>query len=147
MGILDHDKYSNTTSSSVELGHIAHYYGDSVRILFVVVAAVWLVSLPFYPDLLPFDPAGQVLAGVTIVILAALTSPRNKWVLAFDALFAGFGVIVVEVTAVYGFREGTLTEFFIRELIVILFLVALYLSLKTLRAMLAHQIGKKGYLP
>jgi hypothetical protein len=139
MSVPTHDKYNPAEI----FDHIPHYHGDTVRLLFVAAATVWLVSLPFYPDLLPFDPAIQVLAGVAMVVLGALTNPYKSWIIALDALFAGIGVILVEVVAIYGFETGTLVAFFIRELIVILFLVALYLSLKTLRAMFMHQIGKE----
>ena len=140
MNWLSYDKYEER---SVGIGQIPHYYGDPVRFIFVLVAALWLISLPFFPHLLPFEPLIQVIAIVVIVVFAALTNPKKRWILAYDALIAGIGVVVIESAAINQFSVSNWVEFVVREILVILFLIALYLSLKTVRAMYMDEIGKE----
>lgn len=141
MNWLQHDKYGGGAS---ELSQINHYYGDPVRLLFVLASALWLLALPFFPNLLPFDPLIQVFAVVVIIVFAALTNPTKRWVMAYDALIAGIGVVIIESAAIKQFETSTWMEFAIREILVVLFLIALYLSLKTVRAMYMDQIGKES---
>ncbi len=144
MGWLNYDKYGMSVGGESLMDQIPHYYGDHVRALFVAASALWLVSLPFFPSILPFDPVLQVISIVIVVVFAALTNPRKIWILTYDTLIAGMGVVIFEVTAIYYFSVSTWIEFFVREALVILFLLALYMSIKTLRAMYMHQIGKKS---
>lgn len=141
MNWLNYDKYSD---GGVSIDEIPHYYGNSVRLLFVLASALWLITIPFFPELLPFDPLIQVLAVVVIVVFAAITNPNKKWILAYDALIAGIGVVVIESAAINQFSVSNWVEFAIRELLVLFFLAALYLSLKTVRAMYMNQIGKES---
>ena len=140
---MDYEKTSSPLDSNMPK-QIPHYYGDRVRALFIVAAALWLLVLPFYPSILPFYPFLQVPFIVLLVIFAALTSPKKMWVMMYNVLLAALGVVIFEITAIYFFQEGTIFEFLIREVLVILFLAALYFSLKTVRAMYSHQIGKKS---
>ncbi|QSH39379.1 hypothetical protein JXR01_03725 [Candidatus Kaiserbacteria bacterium] len=141
MNWLDYDKYGGGVSG---VGQINHYYGDPVRLLFVLASAVWLLALPFFPDLLPFNPLIQVFAVVVIIVFAALTNPSKRWVMAYDALIAGIAVVVIESAAINQFEMSSWLEFAVREVLVVLFLIALYLSLKTVRAMYMNQIGKES---
>lgn len=135
---FNYDKYE---AAAPERGPLPHYYGDTVRILFVITTAVWFLALPFYPDILPFSPVTQVVAGLVILILAALTNPMKRWTLVYDALVAGIGIVVFEMAAVQQFGVSSWVAFAVRELIVLLLIVAFYLSLKTVRAMYLRQIN------
>jgi hypothetical protein len=126
------------------LHRIAHYYGDPVRWLFLGAAALWFVSLPLFPGVLPTDAALQVAAGVLLVIFAALTNPHKRWIIVGDSIIAGLGLIVFETIAIDQFSTSSWTLFILREALALMFLTALYFSLKTVRAMMLHQIGKEG---
>lgn len=122
---------------------IAHYYGDYVRQIFIVTAAIMLITAPFIieraPVLLPFEIGGAII----LAILAALTNPKKTWVLMADALVAGVGVLVFEILALGAYNAGSMIVFILLEAITLAFLFALYFSLKTLRAMMHGQIGKR----
>lgn len=122
---------------------IPHYYGDYVRQIFMLCGAVMLVFSPFLVRdniaILPFEIGGALI----IVILGALTNPVKQISMLANAIAAGVGVVTYELLALNAFYAGGLIAFTEREAIAIAFLFALYFSLKTLRNMVFHQIGKK----
>ncbi len=122
---------------------VPHYYGDYVRSIFIVVGAFMLILAPFVseraPQLLPI----QVVSAVVLVLLAGLTSPKKEWVLILDAIAAGLGVIFFEFLALAAYNASAWFSFIALEIVTISFLVALYFSIKTVRAMSSGQIGKK----
>lgn len=123
---------------------VAHYYGDPVRQLFLAAAALSVIAAPFFPGVLPFNTAQSVLFIVVLVVAAALTNPKKRWTAVADAVIAAYGVIVVESFAIDEFSKSSWPLFFVRELLAIAFLFALYYSVKTIRAMVMHQLGKSG---
>lgn len=123
------------------LSSIPHYYGDAVRQLFLAAAALILVSAPFYANLTPFSTMTQVFGALVLAVLAAFTSPRLRLSLLLDACVAGVGLLIYETAAINGYASGDLIIFIIRQTISILFLFALYNSIKTLRSMLSHRVS------
>lgn len=123
---------------------IPHYYGDPVRQLFLAAAALSVIAAPFFPNVLPFNTAQNVLFIIVLVVAAALTNPKKRWTAFVDAVIATYGVIVVESIAIEEFGSSPWPLFFARELLAIAFLFALYFSVKTIRAMLLHQLGRGG---
>jgi len=122
---------------------IPHYYGDYVRQIFVVTGALMLIMAPFLvnraPALLPFEIGGAI----ALVVLAALTNPKKVWVLLADSLTAGVGIIVFESLAIAAYASGNWLAFIALEVVTLAFLFALYFSLKTVRAMMFGQVGKR----
>lgn len=121
---------------------VSHYYGDIVRQVFVAASAVMLVASPFYADSLKSEIPFYVAGALVLIILAALTNPHNRSVLLADAVAAGVGVAIFEVWALGSYETSTWVEFLLRQGIALLFLVAFYFSMKTVRAFSMHQIGK-----
>jgi hypothetical protein len=122
---------------------IPHYYGDTVRQIFVVAGVAMLLLAPLLinraPALLPFQIGGAI----ALVCLAALTNPRKMWVLMADSLAAGVGVIVFEALAIAAYASGNWIAFIALEVLTIAFLYALYFSLKTVRSMMFGQVGRR----
>lgn len=121
---------------------ISHYYGDYVRQIFMGSAAVMLIFSPFlsgeFPAALPFEIGGALI----IAILGALSNPARQISMLANAIAAGIGVVVYELLALNAFYAGAMIAFIEREALVIAFLFALYFSLKTLRNMAFHMVGK-----
>ncbi len=124
-------------------GHIAHYYGDFVRRIFLGVAIVLLLSAPFLADtalaLVPF----VIIGAVALILLSALTNPKNKTIMIADAVASLVGIVALEMTALAAYRGGAILAMIGFEILALAFVYALYLSLKTLRAMELGQIGKR----
>ena len=60
-----------------------------------------------------------------------------------DAATAGAAAFIYETWALYDYAASTWTEFALRELAALIFITAFYFSMKTLRAMLLHKVGKR----
>lgn len=113
---------------------IPHYYGDIIRQIFVVVAVLMLVGAPFYGDELRKELPFELLGGITLVALAALTNPQSKSIMVFNSIAAAIGFFLYEFWALYGYDTSTWFVFLLRQLIAILFMAAFYFSMKTVRA-------------
>ena len=122
---------------------VPHYYGDVIRWFFMAAAAAILLTHPLYANTLrvelPFTLAGALI----LIILAALTNPHNRNIIAADAVVAGVGMLVYQGWALSQYESSTVLEFGLRQAIAVLFMVALYFSLKTFRAMLLGKIGRR----
>src|SRR3989338_4115155 len=133
------DRYGYPTSGET----VAHYYGDFVREFLLGGAVVMLLTAPFYADELRAELPIEVITAVILVALAAMTSPWKKSILVADAIAAGVVTIVYQIWALNGYGTTTNVIFVLREAISIIFLFAFYFSVKTVRAMVLHQIGKR----
>lgn len=123
---------------------VAHYYGDFVRDFFLGGTVVMLLSAPFYADELRTELPLEVLAAVVLVALAAMTNPWKKSILVADAIAAGVMTVVYQIWALNGYDAAGNTAFVFREAVSIIFMFAFYFSVKTVRAMVLHQIGKRA---
>ncbi|MDO8575781.1 MAG: hypothetical protein Q7R90_00530 [bacterium] len=122
---------------------IPHYYGDSVRQLLLGAAALMLIFSPLYSDVLrvqfPFIIIGALLAAA----FAALMNPRDKWVILGSAVVSGTGLVIYAMWGMYGYKSIDPVAFMLRVVVALIFLFAFYFSMKTLRAFMLHQIGKR----
>lgn len=122
---------------------VSHYYGDIVRDFLLGGAVVMLLSAPFYADNLRAEFPFEVIAALIFVGLAAMTNPWKKSIIAADAIAAGIVTVVYQIWALNGYGTASNTAFVFREAVSIVSIFAFYFSVKTLRAMVLHQIGKR----
>jgi hypothetical protein len=116
----------------------AHYYGDIIRALFVAAGALMIVSLPFFKNQIPVDPAASIFFILILGVLAGFSSPRQKWVPVVNTMFSLFSVLVFEYYAMASYKnlEQLFTDpfFLVNQVLACIFFVTLYLSVKTMRA-------------
>ena len=124
---------------------LPHYYGDYVRQFFIAAAALMLIGAPFYASFLFVELPFEIAGALVLVALAALTNPLKKGTLLADAIASGVGMVVFESWALLAYYDSSWVQFILREIIAIIFLVAFYFSMKTVRAFALHQIGKHDY--
>lgn len=122
---------------------VPHYYGDFVRQLMLGGAALMLFGAPFYADSLTSEIPFEVFGVLVLVSLAAVINPWKKSVLMATAIATGVGMTVYQTWALYGYAQITATAFVLREALAIIFMFAFYFSVKTVRAMILHQVGKR----
>ncbi len=123
---------------------IPHYYGDYVRQIFMLCAAIMLIFAPFLAREIPGALVPEIGGAVVIAILGALTNPMRQISMLANAIAAGVGVVTYELLAIAAFTNGSTIIFMIREAVAIAFLFALYFSIKTLRNMMLRVVGKKN---
>ena len=114
-----------------------HYYGDMVRSLFMLAALVMLLTLPFVNKILPVPLLVSILAILFLGIFAAITNPMQKWTSMINVLisvsaFANF--VYYTVDSYYKYSIQSLL-FWTNQTLSIIFLFAIYYSIKTLRGM------------
>src|SRR3989344_1680177 len=93
------------------VGGVSHYYGNHVRQLFVVAAAMMLIAAPFYADSLRAELPFEIVGALALVALAALANPHNKSVFVLSAIAAGIGLVVYEMWALYTYFDSTWAQF------------------------------------
>ena len=127
----------------METPKIAHYYGDPIRILFVLTAALIILAIPMAGNLLPFGTLFEVAGAIILVMLAGFVHPHGRLTIILNVIVSAIGVILLETAAVSLYRSDSLWLFLIREVGAVMLLFALYFSVKTLRAMILHKIGRR----
>ena len=123
---------------------IPHYYGDVVRILMLCGAGLMLVGLPLGSPAAPLPVV--IIMAVIAVGFAALTNPWKQWVIIADVFACAAIAVWYELLAVSAYEIQVSVGFVVGEAIAILYLIAFYFALKTLRAMMLHQVGKPDSL-
>lgn len=119
---------------------VPHYYGDVVRIIFLISAVTVGALIPL---------SGSIAVGIiglpivlVLVVLAGFTNPHSKSVMILDTVAAALGILVAEMYAITAYLSQSLYTFLIFEALSVLLLVALYFSAKNVRAAMMRKIGK-----
>lgn len=123
---------------------IQHYYGDIVRQFFVVLAIMIAICIPLGGNL-QLGVFFGIPAVITLILLAGLTNPQGSTVMVADAIASGTGLFLAESVAISAFANQAYIPFAILECTSVLFLIPLYYSIKTVRAMFMHKIGRMDY--
>ncbi len=124
-----------------EWGSVPHYYGDVVRIIFLICAIVVGLLAPLSGSV----GVGLVIAMpivLVLIILAGFTNPHSTFVMILDTIAAVLGILIAETYAVVAFASEEMLVFLTFEAIVFMLFVALYFSAKNVRAAMMHKIGK-----
>lgn len=119
-----------------------HYYGDMVRTLFMLAAVVMLFTLPFFNEILPVPLPVSIFMILFLGIFAATTNPKQSWTGITNVVISisAFSIFVYyTVDSYYKYSIESL-YFWTNQILSIIFLFAIYYSVKTLRGML---LGKK----
>jgi len=119
-----------------------HYYGDTVRALFLA-GAVLVFMTRFVGTELPFTTGAQMLLILVLVIAAGITNPVQKWIhyvnmlvsIAVTLTFAGLAFSRIETAEMLFTAEGIVV------LITLIFLAALYFATRTVRGLSVPHIA------
>ncbi|MEK9161126.1 MAG: hypothetical protein AAB440_03830 [Patescibacteria group bacterium] len=114
-----------------------HYYGDLVRILFVV-AAVILFTMQFTGIRLPFSSFGSIMMVMFLVVAAGLTNPVQIWIHWVNIFISAFCLILFGGLALSRFQnqQALFPDGILIGTLALMFMVALYSAVKTLRGIL-----------
>lgn len=113
-----------------------HYYGELVRKHLFFVGFVIMVAALIDSELRNFYIFVGLFGVVGLTILAGLTSPQKRSIMLIDVLVSASMFIIFEyfaINAYIQYESFTYNVFFFRQLIAVVYLVALYYSTKTMR--------------
>lgn len=125
--------------------YYGHYYGNTVRKIYIAAALLMLGTYPFLAISIPTPYLFSIVAIVGLPILAGLLNPLKERVLIAAMVISAIAVIVFEYYAAYSFPKEKLFAI-INQTLAIFFLLALYLITKTFRAeFLGHKIEEEKF--
>lgn len=111
-----------------------HYYGDKVRIIYIIIALIILVMTPFFKDRIPTTEYFSVLGVMVLAVFAGLTNPKSRVIIIFDFLISIFSLLVFGFEALNSYNNTYIDTFFVGNLVLaIISVFAIYYSSKTLR--------------
>ncbi len=111
----------------------AHYYGDTVRSLFLAGAIILLITTGVYRNTFDMPVSLSFLGSIILVLFAGLTMYKQWVIIFFDVVISIISTIFFEYLVLYGSHNRDTLLFWIYQLLAIIFLCALYYSVKTLR--------------
>lgn len=120
-----------------------HYYGNLIRKNFFFAGFIIMMAALLDSELRSFYLFVGLFGVVGVTILAGLTSPRKRAIMLIDVLVSAIMFLIFEYFAIAAYaRYENFSDnvFFLRQLIAVIFLVALYYSTKTMRY---HETGGK----
>jgi hypothetical protein len=115
---------------------VEHYYGDIVRGCFAFASFILLGTMLIDWRLLNLYLIVGVAGTAALVVLAGLTNPKSLHVLMVEAAVSALSFIFFEYAAIGAFQTVQVFSsptFLLRQLLAILFLIALYYSIKSIR--------------
>ena len=136
----------NPTITKLWWPSVPHYYGDAVRMLLLGAAALMLVTSPLYGDNLQIEFPFIIVGALVAACFAALTNPRSSWVSIGSAVLSGAGTIIYATWGIFEYDTLNPIALMLLLVIAVFFLFAFYFSMKTVRAFLLRQIGKRETL-
>lgn len=121
-----------------------HYHGDSVRTLFIIGGLIMIISYPFFSSFIKAPIAFSIIGVIALAIFGGLMNPKQKWVMAMNAIIPIAAFAVFEYAAVYTYlnlspvRDIHVAFFWVNQVLSVIFFSAAYLATKTLRGALLN---------
>ena len=113
----------------------AHYYGDTIRNLFLMAAATFMLLAVFDRGLLVVYLFPGICTLLALVVLAGLTSPTKHFSIVADTILSAVLFVIFEYSAIIGSESLAHLDiiFMLRQLLAVFFFLTLYFSVKTWR--------------
>lgn len=119
-----------------------HYYGNRIRGLFMFTGILMTVTLPFFSSLIHVPITVSIIAMLALAVLGGFLNPTQKWIIVVDTIvailaFAGFEYYAVNTYLHVAPDVPSHVYFYwLNQVFALLFFLAVYLSIKTLRGKL-----------
>lgn len=119
-----------------------HYYGTSVRMLFLLAGLIMIISYPFFNSFIKAPMAVSIIGVVALSVFAGFMNPKQKWIIIVNTIISIGAFVIFEYAAVYTYLHLPPTEaahvafFWVNQILSLIFFFASYLSTKTFRGAL-----------
>lgn len=127
-----------------------HYYGDAVRVIFIVAGLVMIIIFPFFSNILKIPVVVPILAVLILAVLGGFLNPRQTWIIAVNTVVSILGCGIFQYYAANAYLTLSPTSdinvafFWANQVLAILFFVAIYLSVKSFRGKLVSSPSAPG---
>ena len=118
-----------------------HYYGDTVRQLFIGGGLVMLLALPLFTELFPLVALYPIFTAIVIGLAAGLVNPIQRWTHYINVFLALVATMLLEWYALTIYQSVHFQEshgtilFWLSHILALNFFIAFYFSVKTVRGM------------
>src|SRR5574343_10099 len=118
-----------------------HYYGDAVRIIFIITGISMVAFLPFFSEIINLPIIYSVVGVLALAIVGGVLNPKQFYSIFINMIVSIIGFAIFEYYAIYtysGLSSGVGREtlfFWVNQAFALLF-VATYLSVKSVRGRL-----------
>lgn len=115
-----------------------HYYGDTIRGLFMLSGVIMIGTLPFFTNLVPAPSLFSIIALIVLVLLSGLVNPRQKNLILITLLVSIVAFVIFEYHALKAAQSlGVKNPFFVvNEALALIFFSTIYFGTKSLRGFL-----------
>jgi hypothetical protein len=126
--------------------NLYHYYGDSLRALFIIGGLIMLVSYPFFASFSNTPALFSIIGCVVLAVFGGLMNPKQKWIKVINMIIPIVAFMVFEHEAIQAilrlpFTEGVQVAYFwVNQILALIFFIAAYLATKTLRGAMISDI-------
>lgn len=121
-----------------------HYYGDTVRVLFVVGGLIIIISYPFFSSFIKAPVPFSIIGCIALAVFGGFMNPKQKWIMALNIIISIGAFIAFEYSAVYAYLNLSPTQdihiafFWVNQALSLLFFFASYFSTKTFRGSIVN---------
>ena len=120
-------------------GTVAYYYGDLARGLLLSATFLSLIASPLYVDHLRTQFIFVLAGAIITIIVASLTDTRRVWSFVADMAVAIPGFVAYTAWGFVRYSTTTWTEFIFRICVALLYVLAFYVSFKTVHVLLERK--------
>lgn len=119
-----------------------HYYGDSIRAIFVITGISMVLFMPFFSEIINLPIIYSVIGVLILAIVGGVLNPKQFYSIFINMVVSIIGFAIFEYYAIYTYLElprgvdrNTLF-FWVNQIFALLFFVSTYLSVKSVRGRL-----------
>lgn len=127
---------------------VGHYYGDKVRVIFVIGGMMMALSYPFFNKFINAPLSFSLFGCIILSVVGGLMNPRQKWITALGVIISIFAFGLFQYYAVDTYlhlppsEDSHIAFFWANQILSIMFFFAAYLSTKTLRGFILRDKDK-----
>ena len=116
-----------------------HYYGDAVRVIFVVAGLAMIVMFPFFSSLLKIPVILPIIFVLALAIFGGFLNPKQLWIIVVNTIISVLACAIFQYYAVTAYLnlspeiQINVWFFWINQALAVLFFLSIYLSVKSWR--------------
>lgn len=123
----------------METLNLYHYYGDKIRVLFIITGILMVITLPYFNSIVHVPVAISLVAILALAVLGGFLNPVQRWIIISDTIASILGFAAFEYYAIETYirvspdAQLSIIFYWVNQIFALLFFLSVYLCVKTLR--------------